>query len=167
MTTERTEATLLESYTEMTQILMPNDTNNMGRALGGSILHWMDICGAITGRRFARNQVVTASMDHVDFKRAIELGEIVRVEGYVFDTGETSVDIKVDVVAELPEQGSQRDTASSFFTFVAIDEDERPTNVPELCCPTPEETSLRQHALDERSTRRMELVDRLATVADD
>lgn len=166
MTVERAEATLLESYTEMTQILMPNDTNNMGRALGGSVLHWMDICGAITGRRFARSQVVTASMDHVDFKRAIDLGDIVRVNGYVFDTGETSVDIRVEVSAELPEDESRRETASSFFTFVAIDDDERPTTVPTLRCPTPEESTLRRHALSERSTRRQELVDHLA-VADD
>ncbi|EJN59345.1 acyl-CoA thioesterase [Halogranum rubrum] len=167
MSTDDAEVTLLESYTEMTQILMPNDTNNMGRALGGSILHWMDICGAITSRRFAHSQVVTASMDHVDFKSAIDLGEIIRIKGYVFDTGDTSVDVRVDVIAELPEEGSRRDTASSFFTFVAIDEDEQPTSVPTLRYPTPEEASLRQYALDERSARREELVTHSPSVSDD
>ncbi|SDM49497.1 Acyl-CoA hydrolase [Halogranum gelatinilyticum] len=166
MVTAHADVTLLESYTEMTQILMPNDTNNMGRALGGSILHWMDICGAVTGRRFAHNQVVTASMDHVDFTGAIDLGDIVRIEGYVFDTGETSLDIRVDVVTEVPETGARRDTASSFFTFVAIDEDEQPTAVPNLACPTSEERSLRQYALDERASRRRELVEKVQ-VADD
>lgn len=77
------------------------------------------------------------------------------------------MDIKVDVIAELPEQGSRRDTASSFFTFVTIDEEERPTTVPTLQCPTPEEMSLRRHALDERSSRREELVERLSATADD
>jgi len=61
------KTTLQDSYTEMSEILMPNDTNNLGRALGGSVLHWMDICGAISARRFSNRQVVTAAMDHVDF----------------------------------------------------------------------------------------------------
>ncbi|KPN30569.1 acyl-CoA esterase [Halolamina pelagica] len=66
--------TLAESYTEMTELLLPNDTNNLGRALGGAVLHWMDIAGAIAGMRFANTQVVTASMDHVDFISPIDLG---------------------------------------------------------------------------------------------
>ncbi|WP_232686788.1 acyl-CoA thioesterase [Halobacterium zhouii] len=148
------EASLADSYTEMHEILMPNDTNNLGRALGGSVLHWMDICGAIVGRRFTRRQVVTASMDHVDFRAPIDLGEIVAVEGYVFDTGETSVEIKVDVAAERPSAGERRETASSFFTFVALDETESPAIVPDLVCETDHERELRDAAIDERRTRR-------------
>jgi len=67
-------ARLLDSYTEMTEMLLPNDTNNLGRALGGAVLHWMDICAAIASMRFAGNQCVTASMDHVDFISPIEMG---------------------------------------------------------------------------------------------
>ncbi|MFC3477873.1 acyl-CoA thioesterase [Halobacterium litoreum] len=148
------EVALAASYTEMHEILMPNDTNNLGRALGGSVLHWMDICGAIVGRRFSRRQVVTASMDHVDFRGPIDLGEIVAVEGYVFDTGDTSVDVKVDVFAERPSAGERRETASSFFTFVALDDDESPAPVPALSCETDRERRLRDEALDERRERR-------------
>ncbi|ELZ90384.1 acyl-CoA hydrolase [Haloferax mucosum ATCC BAA-1512] len=136
---------------------MPNDTNNLGRALGGSVLHWMDICGAISARRFSRRQVVTASMDHVDFLAPIELGDIVTVTGYVFDTGRTSMELKVDVEAARPSSNETRETASSFFTFVALDEDESATRVPELRCPTESERSLRDQALDERHRRRQEL----------
>jgi len=67
-------ARLMDSYTEMTEMLLPNDTNNLGRALGGAVLHWMDICAAIASMRFAGNQCVTASMDHVDFISPIEMG---------------------------------------------------------------------------------------------
>ena len=152
---DRPEAvSLAASHTEMHEILMPNDTNNMGRALGGSVLHWMDICGAIVGRRFSRRQVVTASMDHVDFQGPIDLGEIVAIEGYAFDTGDTSVDVKVDVFAERPSAGERRETASSFFTFVALDGDESPASVPALSCETERERTLREDALDERRERR-------------
>jgi acyl-CoA hydrolase len=154
------EATALEdSHTEMNEILMPNDTNNMGRALGGSILHWMDICGAIAARRFSRKQVVTASMDHVDFIAPIELGDVVTVTAYVFDTGRTSMDVKVDVHAERPSEDETNETASSFFNFVALDEAEDPTPVPTLRCPTADEAKLRDQALEERRERRRTLAE--------
>ncbi|WP_160133824.1 acyl-CoA thioesterase [Halococcus salsus] len=149
--------TLQESYTEMSEILMPNDTNNLGRALGGSILHWMDICGAIAARRFSHRQVVTASMDHVDFLAPIELGDVVTVEGYVYDTGRTSMDVKIDVRAERPSKDERNETASSFFTFIALDADESPDPVPELRCPTTAQERLRDAALTERRDRRRAL----------
>ncbi|MFC7071539.1 acyl-CoA thioesterase [Halovenus rubra] len=150
-------ATLQESYTEMSEILMPNDTNNLGRALGGSVLHWMDICGAIAARRFSQRQVVTASMDHVDFIQSIELGDVVTVTGYVFDTGETSMDIKVDVQVERPSDGLTEDAAASFFSFVALDTEETPAPVGELECPTEAQKELRDIALSQRRERRNEV----------
>ncbi|MFC4356469.1 acyl-CoA thioesterase [Halobium salinum] len=143
-------ATLAESHTEMTELLLPNDTNNLGRALGGAVLHWMDICGAIAGMRFSNRQCVTASMDHVDFIAPIDLGEVAVVEAYVFNVGRTSIDVKVDVRAENPKTDEERRTTTSYFTFVALDEDGTPTPVPELECPTPEEEALRQEAVDGR-----------------
>lgn len=153
-------STLADSRTEMSEILMPDDTNNLGRALGGRTLHWMDICGAITARRFSHSQVVTASIDHVDFIAPIELGDIVAVTGYVFGTGRTSIDVKTEVTAERPRTGEQREAASSFFTFVALDEDEQPTNVPELHCPTDTEKRLCENALETRRQRRLVLAEK-------
>jgi len=144
-------ARLMDSYTEMTEMLLPNDTNNLGRALGGAVLHWMDICAAIASMRFAGNQVVTASMDHVDFISAIEMGEVAVVEAYVFDTGRTSIDVKVDVRAEDPREGTERKTTESFFTFVALDEDGNPTEVPDLACESDAERGLREAAVEERA----------------
>ena len=149
--------TLQESYTEMSEILMPNDTNNLGRALGGSVLHWMDICGAISARRFSHRQVVTAAMDHVDFTAPIDLGDVVTITGYVFDTGRTSMDVKVNVHAERPSEEETDEAATSFFSFVALDEDETPATVPTLQCPTESQVTLREEALTQRRQRRQEL----------
>lgn len=143
-------ATLMDSYTEMTELLLPNDTNNLGRALGGAVLHWMDICGAIAAMRFSNHQCVTASMDHVDFISPIDLGEVAVVEAFVFSTGRTSVDVKVNVRAEDPKTGEERETTTSFFTFVALDDSGKPTPVPELDCPTENQQALRDSARTER-----------------
>ena len=151
-------ATLMDSYTEMTELLLPNDTNNLGRALGGAVLHWMDICGAIAAMRFSNHQCVTASMDHVDFISPIDLGEVAIVEAFVFDTGRTSIDVKVDVRAEDPREGEERDTTTSFFTFVALDDEGTPTEVPDLDCPTDNQRALRDAAREQRR-------EQLATVA--
>jgi len=148
------KTTLQDSYTEMSEILMPNDTNNLGRALGGSVLHWMDICGAISARRFSNRQVVTAAMDHVDFMAPIDLGDVVTITGYVFDTGQTSMDIKVDVQAERPTAGETDKAATSFFSFVALDASETPTTVPTLQCPTEAQKELRDIAVEQRQERR-------------
>ncbi len=153
-------ATLADSHTEMTEMLLPNDTNNLGRALGGAVLHWMDVCGAIAGMRFSSRQVVTASMDHVDFIAPIEMGEVVVIEGYVFNTGRTSLDVKVEVHAENPRTGEERRTTASYFTFVALDEEGRPTAVPDLACPTDAERALRTRAVEGRREQLREVVDR-------
>jgi len=154
-------ATLAESHTEMTEIVLPNDTNTHRRALGGAVLHWMDVCGAIAAMRFANEGVVTASMEHVDFKRPIDLGEVVVVEAYVYDTGRTSLDVTVEVRAENPRTDTERATTSSFFTFVAVDDDGEPTPVPDLDCPTEDERRLRDAALDERTAQLERLVERM------
>lgn len=155
-------ATLEESHTEMTELLLPNDTNTMGRALGGAVLHWMDVCAAIAAMRFSGRQCVTVSMDHVDFLAPIDLGEVAVVEGYVFDTGRTSIDVRVDVRAEDPRDGWSREATTSFLTFVALDDDGRPTAVPDLECPTDRERELRDHAAEQRRAQLEEVADRLA-----
>ncbi|WP_327052072.1 acyl-CoA thioesterase [Halomicrococcus gelatinilyticus] len=154
-------ATLMDSYTEMTELLLPNDTNNLGRALGGAVLHWMDICGAIAAMRFSGNQCVTASMDHVDFISPIDRGEVAVVEAFVFSTGNTSVDVKVNVRAEDPRTDEERETTTSVFTFVALDESGSPTPVPELECPTDNQQALRDAAREERMEQLESVAERI------
>jgi acyl-CoA hydrolase len=161
MTVDRETARLANSHTEMTELLMPDDTNFFGRALGGAVLHWMDICGAIAAMRFANRECVTASMDHVDFISPIDLGEVVVVQAYAFDTGRTSVDVKVDVMAEDPRTDESRDATSSFLTFVAVDEDGTPTEVPELVCESEAEREHRDIAREERQQQLESLLDRM------
>jgi len=153
-------ARLSDSHTEMTELLMPNHTNNLGRALGGVVLQWMDVCGGISAMRFTGQQVVTASMDHVDFIAPIDLGEVVVVQAYVFAAGETSLDVKVDVRAEDPRKGQSRETTSSFLTFVAVDEGGRPTEVPELVCETDAERDHREAAVADRKRQIEQLRER-------
>jgi len=152
---------LSESHTEMTEMLLPNDTNNLGRALGGVVLHWMDICGAISAMRFANQQCVTASMDHVDFIAPIDLGEIAVVQSYVFNTGRTSIDVKVDVHSENPRTGKHQETTTSFLTYVAIDESGKPVPVPDLGCESEAEEELRQRAVEKRQAELKSIIDRL------
>lgn len=154
-------ATLLDSYTEMTEILLPNDTNDLGRALGGVVLHWMDLCGAIAAMRFSNRHCVTAAMDNVDFVGPIDLGEIALIEGFVFDVGTSSLDVRVEVRAEDPRTGDERTTTTSFFTFVALDDDGGASRVPRLECPTENQRELQAEARRERARRLRQIVDRV------
>ena len=154
-------STLSESYTEMTELLLPNDTNTLGRALGGAVLHWMDMCGAIAAGRFANERVVTASLDHVDFISPIDLGEIAVLEAYVFDTGRTSMDVWVEVHAENPRVDERRRTTSSVLSFVAIDGSGEPIPVPELVCEETAEKELRGHAREQRREQLERLTEQL------
>ena len=139
---------LLASYTETSEVLMPDATNNLGRGLGGWVLHRMDLGGVIAARRFAQAQVVTASIDRVDFHAPIDLGDIVVLTAYVYEVGETSMQVRVDVSAERPSEGRERETASSYLTFVAIDENEDVRAVPALDVDSDRERELRRAALD-------------------
>lgn len=136
------------SVTETSEVVMPDATNNLGRALGGWVLERMDLGGVVAARRFARSQVVTASIDRVDFHAPIDLGDIVVLTAYVYDVGTTSMRVRVDVRAERPSEGSDRETASSHLTFVAVDDDEQVHSVPSLSVETERERSLQRRARD-------------------
>lgn len=153
------EVSLSETYTEKTEMLVPNDTNAFGRAMGGVVLHWMDVCAAISAMRFAGQPCVTASMDNVNFLSGIDVGEVVTITAYVFDTGETSIDVKVEVHAGDPTEESRRKTTASFFTFVAIDDQDNPVPVPDLVCDTEAEAVQRDTALSERRERAQQVAE--------
>jgi acyl-CoA hydrolase len=156
-------ATLMDSYTEMTELLLPNDTNDLGRALGGAVMHWMDLCGVVAAMRFAETTCVTAASEGVEFISPIELGEVAVVEAYVYDAGDTSVEVSVEVRAEDPRTGDERPTATSFFTYVAVDGEGRPTAVPALETPTENQQALRREAVN---LRREQLAEAAAKLED-
>jgi acyl-CoA hydrolase len=155
-------ATLLDSYTEMTEILLPNDTNGLGRALGGVVLHWMDMCGAVAAMRFSGRQCVTAAMEHVDFISPIDLGEVATIEAYVFETGRSSLQVRVQVEAEDPRTDEpSRQTTTSFFTFVALDQEGTPAAVASLETPSEAQEELQQTARRERREQRSEVAEQV------
>ena len=100
-------------------------------------------------------------MDHVDFISPIDLGEVAVMEAYVFNVGQTSVDVKVDVHAENPKTDERRKTTTSFLTFVALDDEGTPTPVPRLECPTPEEEALREEAVEARADQLETVIERM------
>ena len=144
-----------ESQHETSELMMPEHSNNLGHVFGGVILSMMDKCAAIAAFRHSRSTVVTASIDRVDFREPIRLGDLVVMKASVNLTGRTSMEIGVRVEAEDLLSGRRRHTNSCYLTFVAVDRNGRPIEVPELIPETDDE--LRRHAAaKERRRRRLE-----------
>ncbi len=128
-----------ESTTEITEFMLPGDVNNLGHIFGGVLLSMVDRAAAVTAMRHARQPCVTVSINRVDFKEPIYAGELVMCSARVNYVGRTSMEIGVRVVTEHPITGNRRHTNDCFLTFVAIDENHRPSPVPGLELTTDEE----------------------------
>jgi len=110
-----------ESQTEMTEVVLPNDTNALGGMLGGRLMHLMDIAAAIAGHRHSRSYIVTASVDHLDFHEPIRMGHIVVLKSSVNRVWNTSMEIGVKVFADNILTAERRHCCSAYLTFVALD----------------------------------------------
>ena len=128
-----------ESASEIAELMMPGDVNNLGHVFGGVVLSMVDRAAAVTAMRHARQPCVTVSINQVDFKEPIYTGEFVTCSARVNYVGRTSMEIGVRVVAEHPITGRRRNTNDCFLTFVAIDENSRPAPVPGLELTTDED----------------------------
>ena len=144
-----------ESRHETSELMMPGDSNNMGHVFGGVILAMMDKCAAISAFRHCRAPVVTASIDRVDFREPIHLGDLVVMKSSVNFAGRTSMEVGVRVEAEELMTGRRRHTNSCYVTFVSVDAQGRPIEVPEVLPETMEEKR-RYGAAQERRARRLE-----------
>ncbi|MFW5919432.1 MAG: acyl-CoA thioesterase [Halanaeroarchaeum sp.] len=140
---------LIDTFIEDRNRIQPNHANNMGTAHGGYVLRWMDEVGAMSAMRFAGEQCVTAHIDSVDFEMPLELGDIALVEAYVYAAGRSSVRVRVRAHGEDPLTGDSAVTTESYFVFVAIDDDRKPAEVPDLTVSTAEGEQLREQALSE------------------
>jgi acyl-CoA hydrolase len=140
---------LLETVVENRYIVQPNHTNTHGTAHGGRVVKWMDDVGAMAAMRFSGEACVTARMDQVNFEGPVPSGEIALVTAFVYDAGETSVDVRVEAFREDPFDGERELTTESDFVYVAVDEEYRPTSVPELTVGSEEAQELRDAALGE------------------
>jgi len=137
----------------MTEMVLPNDTNTLDNLMGGRLMHWMDICAAITAQKHSNNTVVTASVDNISFAKPIRLGDVVTLEAHVTRSFNSSMEIYIKAKAENIPSGSSEVTNSAFFTFVAVDKSGKPIVVPEVIPETEEEIELNAGALRRRQLR--------------
>ena len=151
----RATKTVRESQHETSELMMPEHANNMGHVFGGVILSMMDKTAAIAAFRHSRAAVVTASIDRVDFREPIHPGDLIVMKASVNYAGRTSMEVGVRVEAEELITGRRRHTNSCYLTFVAVDRNGRPIDVPELV-PETEEEERRYAAAQERRRRRLE-----------
>lgn len=141
------------STCEMTEIVMPNDTNSLGNLMGGRLLHLMDECAAISAQRHANRVCVTAAVDNVGFQSAIQEGEIVVVESRINRAFGSSMEVEINVWAEDPQAETHRKCNRAFYTFVAIDENESPVNIPAIAPQTDAERERYDAAAKRRDIR--------------
>ena len=151
----RPRHTVQASQHETSELMMPNDSNNLGHVFGGVVLAMMDKAAAVAAIRHARRSCVTVSIDRVDFREPIHVGDLVIMKASVNYAGRTSMEVGVRVECEDMISGVRRHTNSAYLTFVAIDRNGRPVEVPELEPETPHEHR-RFAAAQERRRRRLE-----------
>ena len=163
--------TVSESQSEMTELILPNDTNTLGNLLGGRLMHFIDLTGAMAAYRHSRTNVVTAAMDHIDFIRPVHLGDLLTLKSSVNRAFSTSMEVGVKVWAENTRTGSIAHVASAYLVFVAIDNEGRRVRIPEAVPETPAELRRFEGALRRRENREAESDRRkeakLATAADE
>jgi len=110
-----------ESKSEMIELVLPNDTNPLGALLGGRLMHWIDLAGALAAHRHSHSYVVTASMDHIDFLVPVHVGDMVLLQSSVNRVFKTSMEVGVRVSVENYISNSRQKVATAYLTFVAVD----------------------------------------------
>jgi len=142
------------SRSEMAEVVLPAQTNPLGKLLGGHVMHLVDIAAAMAAHRHSNSYVVTASVDYIDFRNSVSLGEIVMLESQVNRVFHTSMEVGVEVYSENVLTGERKHTTSAYVTFVAIDEKtHRPKPVRPLLVKTSEEKRRYEEAAERRKTR--------------
>ncbi len=141
------------SQVEMTQLVLPNDTNQLGNLLGGRLMEWMDISAAIAAQRHSNRVCVTAAVDELSFHHPIKLGEVVTLRASVNRVFGTSMEVGVKVIAENQLIGDRKITNTAYLTFVAVDENNKPVQIPPIIPETKEEKRRYKQALVRRTNR--------------
>jgi acyl-CoA hydrolase len=142
------------SESQMAEVVLPAQTNALGKLLGGHVMHLVDIVAAMAASRHANSYMVTASVDYIDFQNPVNLGEIVILKSHVNRVFHTSLEIGVEVYSENILTGERKQTTTAYVTFVAIDEHTRmPKQVPPLIVKTAEEKRRWREAAKRRVIR--------------
>lgn len=142
-----------ESQIEMTELVLPNHTNQLGNLLGGQLMHWIDICAALSAAKHANMICVTASVDRIDFHHPIKLGDAVTLIASVNRVFKTSMEVGVKVYAQNFRLGTKIHTNTAYLTFVAVDENEKPISVAQIVPETEDEIRRYEEALRRREDR--------------
>ena len=146
--------TVQASRSEMAEVVLPAQTNALGKLLGGHVMHLVDIAAAMAAHRHSNSYVVTASVDYIDFRNPVNLGEIVMLKSQVNRVFRTSMEVGVEVYSENVLTGERKHTTTAYVTFVAIDEHtRRPKPVPPLILQTAEEKRRYREAALRRKMR--------------
>jgi len=146
-----------ESQSEMTEIVLPNDANPLGALLGGRLMHWIDLAGALAAHRHARSYVVTASIDHLDFLTPVHVGDLVVLRSTVNRAFHTSMEVGVKVFVENYITAAHRVVSTAYLTFVAVDRHGRHMPVPPVIPETEEEKRRFEDAARRREHRMAEI----------
>ena len=144
------------SHVIMHELVLPNDTNVLGNVHGGRVMCLMDICAAMSAYKHARQPVVTASVDRLDFLAPANKGDILILKSSVNYAHKTSMEIGVRIDAESPFTGEVRHTATAYLTFVAIDDNNKPTKIPKIIPETEDEKRRYERAKNRHLIRRKE-----------
>ena len=142
-----------DSQVITTQLVLPNDTNQLGNLLGGTLMHWIDISAAIAAQRHSGNVCVTAYVDELNFDHPVKLGDIVTLQASVNRAFRTSMEIGVIVTTQSYATQEPRRANHAYLTFVAIDSSGAPVEVPPITPETEEEKRRFQEALVRREAR--------------
>lgn len=140
----------------MSQLMEPHHANIMGNVFGGVILSLADHVAAVAAIRHSRHQCVTVSVDKVDFREPVKVGELVTALSRVNFAGRTSMEIGVKIMTEVLTTGEKRHTNSCYLTYVAVDDEGHPTEVPPIEPETPDEKRRYERAKQRRANRVME-----------
>ena len=141
------------SYSDYSEVALPNDANVLGNLLGGKVMHLVDLAGAIAAMRHSRNVVVTASVDHMDFIHPVRIGQLVKLVSSVNRVFRTSMEVGVKVFVEDLIRGERRHTSSAYLTFVAIDPSGKCIPVAPVIPETPDEIRRYEEAGQRREYR--------------
>ncbi|MFK7986985.1 MAG: acyl-CoA thioesterase [Sandaracinaceae bacterium] len=141
------------SFTEMTELVLPQHGNVLGTAFGGTVLAWIDVCGAIAAQRHCHRVAVTAAIDEVKFMAPILVGDVVVLSARVNAAFRTSMEVEVEVKVEDTTTGNRTLSVDAFMTFVAVDDDRRPCAVPPLIAESAEDQRRVREATKRRERR--------------
>ena len=150
---ERKSKRVSESVITMTELVLPNYTNQLGNLLGGQLMHWIDICAALAAAKHSNKICVTASVDRIDFHHPVLLGNVVTIIASVNRAFKTSMEVGVKVFAENFTEGTRVHTNSAYLTFVSVDETRKPVETFEIVPETEDEKRRFEEALQRRKTR--------------